>query len=561
MIVAEAIESNQSRMEQDRARYDSAWSEIARLTYPEMDRMFSGGMQRSAWMKGDLQLGGDHDPYTAAALEDGASIVEGYIMPQGQRWQLLELGDEALMRKVHVQQWMDVLSRRLFALRNDPASGFVAASHDSTMSLLSFGPQSMWIDDRWDVYGRWAGISYESEFIGDIWIERDAAGGLLRVHRKLCLTAEQAFRKWGEKSPQSVRKAMAGANPQPQKRMDFLHVIEPNRRFDGERIDMWGKPWHGAHYCCEDKAVFEQGGYHSLPRIVSAWHRAGTVWGRSPTMKVLPSVRMLVEIRRDRAWGAELRLKPPLLTTDDAMDNAVLEIMPHGVTTGGLDDRGDPMFREFLTAADASDAEKLQMECQQEVDRAYFRHLMQMNREYKSHISATRIEAEQAEKGVLLAPLSRQEQEWLSPMTLRELALMEARGLMDDMPGEVEEYLAANGIVGIKYDNGLAAMQEASGAASFLALTGQIGSLAQFDPGYVEHFNREFPPSNVITELARIQRVPVAMKASEDQRAEHDRQKAARETLAAMADAAPALAGAAKDLSMAQGGAPGGGLI
>jgi hypothetical protein len=552
MIEPQAIKDNQSRMERGRASYDSAWGEIARLVYPEMDRFGGSSLRRSAWLRDQPAVFGTHEPYSTGALEDGVSVVEGYIMPRGQRWQLLELGDEDLMKKVHVQQWMDTLSRRLFGLRNDPQSGFVAATHDSTMALLSFGSQSMWIDDRWDHYGRWAGLKYESEFIGDIWIDLDGAGNVLRLHRKIALTAEQAWRRWGADAPPCVQKAMTGENPSPQTMLEFLHVIEPNRRFDAERIDMWGKPWHGAYYSCDDDVLFKHGGYHSLPRITSGWNRTGmSPWSRSPTMRVLPSMRMLMEIRNDRAWAAELRLKPPILTTDDAMDSAVLEIKPHGVTTGGLDDRGDPLFREFLSAVDATDAEKLQMECQQDVDRAFFRHLLQLNREYKSHIPANRIAEESAEKGILLTPLARQEQEWLSPMTMRELALAEERGLLDDMPGDVEEYLADNGLVGIKYDNGLAAMQEAEGSAAFLSLTQAVAPLAQLDPGYVEEFNRIYPPEKVISELGRRNRVPAAMQSTDDERAEHDRKKADSEMLQRVMDAAPALAGAAKDMATA----------
>lgn len=552
MIDPQAIKDNQARMERDRSSYDAAWGEIARLVYFEFDSHFGGTMRNSNFLRNQLMIGGAHDPYTAMALQDGVSVFESYVMPRGQRWQKLELGDDVLMRSVAVQQWMEKLEIRLFGLRNDPESGFIGAVHESAMSLYSFGPQSMWVDDRWDVYGRWAGLRYESEFIGDIFIERDAAGRILRIHRTLELTAEAALRKWGEKAPRAVTEAMSGANPNPQTPLQFIHVIEPNRRYDAERIDMMGMPWHGCYYSCQDELIFEEGGYRSLPRIVSAWGRPGNArWGRSPSLMVLPLVRMAQQMMLDRTWAAELRLKPPFLTTDDGLDNAVLEIKPHGVTEGGLDDRGNPLVREFLTAADGGDARELTAEMRALIDRAFHRDLLQMNREYKSHIPAARIEEEKAEKGLLLAPLARQEQEWLSPMTQRELALMEQRGLMDDMPGEVNEYLAAYGTLGIRYDNGLSALQEASKSASFLSLAGQVGALAQFDPTYVEDFKREYPSKKVIPELGRIAGVPASMRATDEERGEYDRQKAEAQATEQLLAAVPALAGAAKDAAAA----------
>lgn len=549
MIDPQAIKENQARMERRRSSYDEAWGQIARMVYPELADGFQGKMAKSQFMRDQARTEGPHDPYTTLALQDGVSVFESHVMPRGQRWQGFEADDDALMRKVENRGWFENVSLRLFKLRNDPQSGFVAGTHESAQSLFAFGPQSMWVDDRWDAYGRWAGISYQSEFIGDIWIERDASGNLLRIHRRIAMTAEQAGRKWHDKVPPMVAKALAPPNANPQSEFTFLHVIEPNRRFDAERIDLAGMAWHAGYYCEQDPdaGLFQEGGYRSLPRIFSCFARTAlSLYGRSPTFTVFPYVRQQQTMFGDRMFGAELRLLPPLLTADDELDNAVLELSGLGVTEGGLNERGEPLIREFLTAADATDAKELTAELRAVIDRVFYRDLLQLNREQKTHISATRTEEEKVEKGLLLAPLARQEADWLSPMTQRELAIMEERGLLDDMPGEVAEYLGAGGALSIKYDNGLSALQEASKSAAFLSLAGQVGALAQFDPTYIEKFNREFPPSRVIPALGRIARVSPEMQATDAERAEYDRKQAEEAQRQQMLDAAPVLNDLAK---------------
>lgn len=552
MIDSSEIRRNQARMESARSGYDSAWSEIARLVYPEMDAFYGGGLYAYQWA-GNYQQTQMHDPYAAQALEDGVSLFEGFVMPRGQRWQKLALGDEGVMRSVRVQQWVEQVEIRLFNLRMEPESGFAGAVHESAMSLYAFGAQSLWIEPRRDWTGQIAGLSYQAEFIGEIWMERDGEGRPMRIHRKFVLTAEAARRRFGDRTPRAVTKVLEGNNATPHHEFSFLHVIEPNPAFDPERMDARGMPWASC-YCLDRGAsadegeTFMQGGYRSLPRIVSSFARASrSPWGRSPTMRVLPEIRLLQEIQRDRTLGAELRLKPPLLAMDDELDSAIISLKPFGVTYGGLDDRGNPLLREFLTDADASDARLLAEEARSAIDKAYGRDLLQLNRELKTHITATRTVEENAEKGLLLAPLARQEAEWLSPMTKRELALMGELGYLDDMPGEVAEYLSDAGEFAWRYDNGLSRMMEAGKSAAYLSLAEQVGVLAQYDPAFVEDFKRNLPPSRVLPELARIAGVPAAMMATEDELAAFDERKEVERQAAIQLQVAQAAAEAAKN--------------
>jgi hypothetical protein len=58
--------------------------------------------------------------------------------------------------------------------------------------------------------------------------------------------------------------------------------------------------------------------------------------------------------------------------------------------------------------------------------------------------------------------LKRQETEWFTPQTERELDLMNEMGMLDDMPPEVAE---AGGLYQIIYDNPLATARKAGEAA------------------------------------------------------------------------------------------------
>lgn len=550
-ITTDSVRANQGRMESMRSSYDTAWGEIARLVYPEMNHFYGGSMLWARWagFKGAEM----HDPYAAQALEDGVAVFEGFVMPRGQRWQNLSL-DPELMKSTENAQWVEQKEKQLFALRHNPESGFVGAVHESAMSLYAFGAQSMWADIRYSpVTGAALGISYESEFVGEIYVEWDAGGRPYRTHRKFALTAEAAARKFGRRTPAPVRKALTGTNPQTDKMFEFIHVIEPNDAYDPQRIDAKGMPWASAYYLVgADETIFWEGGYRSLPRIFSTFTRGiRDSWGFSPTMRVLPQIRLLQEITRDRVFGAELRLLPPLLASDDELDGSILELRGLGVTFGGIDERGNPKLREFLTQADSSDAQQLANEARAMIDKAYGRDLLQLNRELKTHITAARTAEEVSEKGVLLGPMARQEAEWLAPMTQRELTLMAEMGLMDDMPGEVAEYFAAEGEFHWRYENQLSRMMKAQDTVSFLSLAEQVNLLGQYDKTFLDDFRREYPSHRVLPVLGENAGVPAAMRATDEDKAAFDEQRQQNAAMEQMMQALPAFTDAAKNAAQA----------
>jgi hypothetical protein len=542
------IEANQARMESARSNFDSVRGEIASLILSQQ-----AGFNTRFMSQGNVLTNAQYDEYAALALEDGVSAFEGFVIPRGQRWQKIILGDERLMMSVVTQQWLETIETRVFALRNDPKSGFTGAIHTSALSLFAFGEQSTWVDKRFDERGRFAGLSYQAEHLDGIWVENDAEGLPMRIHRKFTLTAEQVTAKFGEDAPPKAKAAMAQTpTPRREEPFEIIHVIERNTRVMHGRLDPSGMPWRGGYYSLPDKKMFKTGGYRTLRRIVSRFdRRAGEDYGRGPAMRVLPAIRASQIMMQDRVLATEMAVKPPLLAPSDDLDSSVIDLGPFGITYGGLDERGNPMLQPFMDARDLSDAAALHAEIHAIIDKAFFRDLLQINRELKTHITAARTMEEIGEKGILLAPLARQEQEWFAPMLDVELDLMWEEGLLDDMPAEVADYFHAEGGVHCRYDNNLSRMQEAGAAAGYLRTAEQIGLIAQFDQSVVPQFTREYPLSKVVPGLASVNGIPARWRATDDEKAAVDQEAQQKVMLEQVLAAAPALSGAAKSVAEA----------
>lgn len=552
-----AIAANQARMESERSGFDAMRGEIADLVLPQSSGY---GYGQTIASQGRSQTNRQYDEYAALALQDGVSAFEGFVMPRGQKWQRMQALRRALMTNVTVAQWFEAKEDLIFSMRNDPKSGFTDNVHASAESLFAFGEQSMWVDKRFDDFGRFVGLSYQSEQVDGVYCDLDAEGNPMRVHRKFRLTAEQAHLKWGERSPPSVRDAMDPAKAMTRSEFTFIHVIERNTNRMPGRIDHAGMPWRACYYSERDKDgehVFMTGGYRTMRRIVSHFARtSGESYGRGPAGLVLPAIRASQVMMQDRVLATEMNVKPPMLAPDDDLDEAIIALGPFGITYGGLDEQGREQLKPlFGNSIDLNGASELHGEVRQVIDRVFYRDLMQINREMKTHITATRTMEEIGEKGILLSPLARQEGRWFAPMLDVEIDLLWEEGFLDDMPGVLRDEFEGGGGIRVYYDNNLTRMQEANEAAGYLRTAEQIASIAQFDGTVVGMFTREYPMAKVVPALGAVNGIPASWRATDEEKAAQDEQEAMEKAAATMLQAAPVLADAAK--SAAQAGAVG----
>jgi hypothetical protein len=543
-----AIEAEQAEMEQARSGFDAMMRESAIWFLPRHQQFDQAKMPGG--FKGPQNDVRIFDPHAQQTVETATSIFEGYVMPRGQIWQRWKLPDENLMKLRHVREWVEAKNMRLFQLRNDPKSGFTGQCHESIASLLVLGMQAMWPDIRRDVLGRPIGLSYQSDFVGQVYVKTDHQGLVSTVHYTFNLTAEKAETMFGDKAPEKVQRAIR--DRQGSREFGFIHAIKPNRRFDPARIDEYGKPWAGCYVLRDDGEVFRTGGYRAMPRVVSRYHRGPNEdYGRCPAFTVLPAVRACQQLVQDLLLASELAAMPPLGAHSDMLDETV-RYAAHQVTYGAIDHRGNRRLVPLIEGADMSGSFQMLERLQGLVDRAFFVDLLQIRQDLKSHVTDSQLFGREEEKGILLAPLANQETEWFSPMLDREIDLMDEMGELDDMPGEVGEALEGGmGLLDTSYDNGLSRAQEAGAAAGYFRMTEQLTPMFQTDPEALAAFKQKYPFAKVLDNLGRINAVPASWEASEDERAartKSDQQRADTQDLLA---ALPAIGKSVKDLSAA----------
>jgi hypothetical protein len=541
---ARTIMARHAAMKAERSAFETLWDDLARFLLPRQSQFLG----RNAITPNPRPSARIFDETAQLALERGIAIFLGYVMPRGARWQTMTARDDELMKLQHVREWYERKTAQLFALRSNPQSGFDTQTHESAASLLAFGMQGMWPEARRDWRGRPLGIFYRSEHIGQVYCMENAWGAVDIVHREFRLTARQALQRWPDNPPECALKAVR--DRQEDAKHSYIHALEPNARADDRRIDAAAMPISSAYLSIENGQLFDTGGYRSMPLIVSRFDKApGESYGRSPGMTVLPAVRQCQAMVQSIVVAAEFSARPAMLAVDDMLDKMV-RMRPGGMTYGGIDERGNPTIRPMMPGVDLSPAREMLGETRQLIGQAFFNDLMLGGGDgLKSHVTDAQLLDQQQDKGVLLAPLGRQETEWFDPMGAREADLMGELGLLDDMPPEVRE---AGGAFQMRYENPLARAQRSEQAAGYFKLIQAVTPLAQADPTVLKTLQQLYPPEKVLPGLADIFAVPAAWAATDQEKQAAQDAEAQAQQSEQLLNAAPVVAKTVKDMSAAE---------
>lgn len=553
----DTILARDGRMKAEKGSYDSLCQEVAELMLPRQADFL--GSTSALFPQTRDRNRNIFDETATQSLDHGVAVFEGEVIPPGAQWQVLEPRDDALMKNQRVRLWFELKTQQLFALRNAADSGWSSQTHESAASLLAFGQQSMWAELRRDPRGTPIGIGYASEHIGQIRIQENAWGFVDTIHREFAYTHRQAYQRWGDKAPECVQKAVRDAQgggaaaARLDDRSMYLHVLEPNSDYDPGRIDAGGKRFTSCYVGLADRAVFDEGGFRSLPRIVSRYEKSPTETnGRGPAFNILPAVRACQEMMADLITAIEFMARPALGTHDDLMDQ-ILNYVPGGVTYGAIGDRGNMLIQRLFDNPEIGPALQLLQETRSAIKRAFFEDLYSIREEQKTHVTAADVMDRMQQRGVLLAPLQRQETEWFTPLAAREFDLMEQMGLLDDMPPEVAE---AGGLYQVKYENPLSRARKAEGAAGFYQMLQGVTPLMQMDPqNTVAAFFRSYPFDKTLAGLAAVHAVPVAWESTDAEKQAFDIKVAQQTQQENLLDTGDRAANIAKNL--AQAGAAG----
>jgi hypothetical protein len=382
--------------------------------------------------------------------------------------------------------------------------------------------------------------------MSEVYFDENYCGRVDRVHRMICTTLKKAADEHGlENLSDKARRDFEDAKKRDSE-IEILHVVRPNNEYEPGWLGVKGKPIESLYIELGEKHVISRKGFYSHPIPVSR-HITGPndPYGRSPSMKVLATVKGANTMARTILDAGNRAVDPPLLYYDDA-DITKIVTRPGGATAGGVDDQGRPLVHPLITGQQLPIGLELIDQERGVIKRAFLDEFFRLLTDPSDRMTATQVMETLQKEGVLVAPYAgRRETEKLGPMIERELDILMRAGAIAPLPPEAREAGARPRII---MTNPLSRMARAEEVTGFTRLT-EIGIQAA-SAGRQDALDRiNFDEGMKVS--ADVLGVRPSMIYSDDELAERRSQQQQQQEGAAVAEAAPQLAGAAKDLASA----------
>ena len=322
-----------------RGHWEKTWDDIARRVLPNYSAHFIG--QNRIELTNGVQLLSEMVDSTAAlALGRFAAAMESMLTPRNSTWHSLVPSDRSLMQNREVRLWFEEVTRLLFQYRYAASANFQSQKHEDYLMLGAFGTGSLFIDalqSRTD-----KGLRYRAVHLGQCYFQENHQGIIDTNYRKFSLTARQAVEQFGDGVPEVIAQQAADSK-RAQTIHWFVHKVAPRPDFDPNRVDLKGMEYESVYVSVTSKKTVRHGGYHTFPYAISRYVTTpGELYGRSPAMMALPTIRSLNEMKKTVLKQGHRSVDPVLLAHDDGVvDN--FSLRPGAINAGGVNAEGRPL--------------------------------------------------------------------------------------------------------------------------------------------------------------------------------------------------------------------------
>jgi hypothetical protein len=376
-------------------------------------------------------------------------------------------------------------------------------------------------------------LRYRAVPLGELFIRENHQGLVNGFCRWFRLDARQCLEMFGpERFPGQLRTAL---DSQSQQKYDFIHRVVPNTEWEPGRLDAKGKRFASQYICVQSKTMMREGGYNTFPMAISRYAQGpGEVYGRSPAMMVLPSLKTLNAEKSTFLKQGHRAADPVLLTADDGILD--MSLRPGAINKGGVNAQGKPLVH-ILPSGEIQISKEMMAEEKSLINDAFLVSLFQILTE-SPQMTATEVIERTNEKGILIAPnAGRQMSEYLGPMIHRELSLLAEMRLLDPMPPVLK---AARGNYEVEYTSPLARAMRAQEAAGMMRTIQEALEIvnATQDPSHLDVFSFD----RALPAIADINGVPITWMATDKEVSAKRDQRAKAQAQAAQIQAMPAQA-------------------
>jgi len=526
------------REKQGIQQWRTLWQEVAELVMPGRATF------TTEWAQGQQRNRRILDDTAEEANEVWAQGMSANMMSRQTRWFHLGVTNPDIARRRDVKVWLAEATDVMYGNLNDPSARFYPATNQVLKDLGAFGTSIMFMPERSRRNG--GGVAYQTRFLGDAVICEDPYGIVNGVMFEQNWSLQDIVDEWGEgKLPEKLSEEWSqdGCDRKTKKHM-VVHAVLPrdDRAVGGQSATRM--PFASVWWMPQHKAILDESGFREFPFAVPRLDpRTGEKYGVGHGLRKLHDIRMLQRMWETVIKAAQKAVDPPLMVPDDSFVGPVRTV-PGGLNyfRAGTEDR----ISALDTGARVDIGEAL-LEMQRDVIRkAFFNDVFDITADSTGvNVKATFVNSRRRDKLMRLSPIfSLLEPDLLDPIISRTYAVLARQGRLPEMPAAMEDVTLQ-----VVYQSAISRAQRGSEVDDIFGLFDVIAPLAEGDPSIlmnidgdalVQHAGNEL--LNVSPKILRDPRMVAQMRQQQQQ----------ADDAAQMAQLAPGVAGALKDVSAAQ---------
>ena len=415
--------------------------------------------------------------YDSTAIQANQVLAAGlhsYLTNPSSKWFSLRTQDKALMDDQEVKIWFKACEDVIYNTLN--TSNFSQQVHEMYLDLGCFGTGVLYEEeDPKDI------VRFYSRPLKEVLICEDDRERVDSVYRLFKLSARQARQAFGENAGEVVNKALE--NKDLDKKIEFLHVVEPRYDRNPGKKDSMNMPYSSTYIEVSKKHVISQGGYEEFPFFVPRFNKAtAEPYGYSPAMICFSDVKVLQLMEQTILRAAQKLVDPPLVLPHEGF------IMPFRLGPGALNYRmrstGNDVIEPLQTGGNIPIGMEMADQRRTAIKQTFFVDLFLMLSQQKN-MTATEVQERVTEKMLILAQtLGRLMSELLDPIIYRTFGILFRKGMLPPPPDAIQE---SNMLV--EYVSPLAKAQRITEITSLSQGLQIVGGVAQFKPEALDKLN------------------------------------------------------------------------
>lgn len=452
----------------DRVNWDNHWQDIADYVLPtrEFQTKKTTGSQRRG------RIYNTTAPESAVQL---AAALEGMLFNTSIRWFELTTEDETVNNLHEVKEWLYDSTNRMLAYFDNTSSKFSLSAHEVALDLVAFGTGVTLVQESKGF------LKFQARDLSGIYLKASDDGDIVDVFREFTMPAWECIEVFGAKNV-SEQTLKTGNDPEKKdKEVKILHHVYLRLDRDYTKHDKTNKAW-GSYYCeIEARHSISEGGFDENPYIIARWSKAAEeVYGRSPAMEVLPTIKVVNAMARTTLEASELAVRPPVIVGAGTMEGPI-RTAPGSIMYIRQGTRDVP--QPFNSGARPDIGHELMEREELQIHKAFFADRLSLPEH--DRMTATEIIERRQQGLMVISPiLSRLYAEWLNPLIARTFRWMMNNGLLSEMP---EALNATN--MKVNYISPMAISRRSSVTQSFMQAMSAAQILAQINPEIMQNLD------------------------------------------------------------------------